>query len=220
MKPSYYALIRRSKVDADQFAIEYEGAVLRTFSLRELFNALTNKDAECRAIMTNIEILWSNGQRTIERLEVTCTSTFASFDVLNWSYKMCLLLRAQGLPEAFEVPVDIHTLHDSSSMFIKEIRFPQEDLQDLLLKLAMYSKIDLEDDEDEDFDEDDEDADEDFWLEPKFQRQQVGDWGYRVPEWLVTLTDEQVAAVQRKEVGIDNDIFDLPKADDATDVFF
>lgn len=228
MKPDY-ALIKRSKVNANIYAFVYDGDVLIKFSAAQLLRALhvvKNTDT-----INDVDVMWRDGTRTAEVLRLVEKKHFATFNTAEYDYHLCLPMRAQGLPVDLSVPVDVRTLFDSHGTLISEIRVPCEIVADLKPMLERYSAL-LEDDEDEDEDEDeddidwdaDDDEDEDdpqmiVGMRPDEARQQLSDFNYRAPDWAVTLTDTQVERVHILEVGVDPDV-ELPIAEDAKEEWF
>jgi len=214
-----YTLLKRSKVDVNRFAFVCDGTVVANFTAGQLF--VTMQKLKHADAIKNVDVLWRDGTRTVEELRVVEQRRFIQFDTLEYEHSICLLLRAQGLPVELSVPVDVRKLFDKQGPFITEIRVPSELVADLHPALERFIP-DEDDDMDEDFDEDDEAEDlndTDFGFRPEDIRRQLGDFNYRSPDWVVTMTDAQVDEVNHLEVGIDPDI-ELPRAADAKDEFF
>lgn len=217
MKPDY-VLLKRNKLNADLFAFVYDGDTLITFMHLELYAAMD------RVLNTNefneVDVLWRDGTRTVERLAVIRSRKFVSADTAIHSYYIGLALRTQGGALNLATYVDIRSMFDIHGPMISEIRIPCEVVADLLNYLKAVAEVEADDEDDEDFDDGvDDDFDEDTDV-PEDRRLQIGDWVYRAPDWASAMTDEQVEAVHEKEVAIDADI-PLPIADDATkDLYF
>lgn len=217
-----YALLKRSKVDVDRFAFVCDGEVVANFTAGQLFSTMQKlKHAE---VIKDVDVLWRDGTRTVEELRVVEQRRFVHFDTCEYDHSICLLMRAQGLPVELSVPVDVRKLFDEQGPFIAEIRVPSELVADLHPALERFipDEDDVMDEDEDEYDDDEADdleEDDDFGFRPEDIRQQLSDFNYRSPDWVVTMTDAQVDEVNRLEVGLDPDI-ELPRAADAKDEFF